>query len=369
MIKYDYVIVGAGIFGSVFAREATDAGKKCLILDKRNHIAGNCYTNACLSESGEAIHAHAYGPHIFHTNNERIWNYANKFCKFNNFVNRPKVNYKDNIYSFPINLFTLYQLWGVKTPEEAKLILESKKIKIQNPNNLEDWVLSQVGEEIYDKFIKGYTSKQWGRSPDKLPSFIIKRLPIRLNFDDNYFEDAYQGIPESGYTNLFKKLNEGIEVKLNTDYFLNREYFESISNKIVFTGSIDEFFDYSLGELEWRSLRFENEILNIEDYQGNAIVNYTDIQIPYTRITEHKHFNFSKNCNTIITKEFPQAWDRTKEKFYPVNDDKNNKLYLKYKEMINPHKFIFGGRLADYKYYDMHQVIGSALDRWKKEMQ
>jgi len=365
---YDYVIVGAGIFGSVFAREATDAGKTCLIIDKRDHIAGNCYTSSCLTDSGEAIHAHMYGPHIFHTNNERIWNYVNKFCKFNNFVNRPKVNYKNSIYSFPINLFTLYQLWGVKTPGEAKLFLESKKIKISTPSNLEEWILSQVGEEIYEKFIKGYTTKQWGRTPDKLPSFIIKRLPIRLNFDDNYFEDIYQGIPENGYTDLFKNLNEGIEIQLNTDYFKSRDYFDSICKKVVFTGSIDEFYDYCFGELEWRSLRFENEVINSEDYQGNAVINYTELEIPHTRITEHKHFTSSKNSRTIITKEFPQQWDKSKEKFYPVNDEKNNKLYEKYKNMVDTTKFIFGGRLADYKYYDMHQVIGSALDRWRKEL-
>jgi UDP-galactopyranose mutase len=368
MTQYDYVIVGAGMFGSVFAREATDAGRKCLIIDKRNHIAGNCHTSSCLPESGDKIHAHTYGPHIFHTNSEKIWNYVNKYCKFNNYVNRPKVNYKNNIYSFPINLFTLYQLWGVQTPDQARSKLESVRVKIENPANLEEWILSQVGGEIYETFIKGYTTKQWGRDPKSLPASIIKRLPIRLNFNDNYFEDRYQGIPENGYTAMFENLNKGVEVELNIDYFKNRGYFDRICKKVIFTGSIDEFYDYTFGELEWRSLRFENEIINSEDYQGNAVINFTEEKVPYTRITEHKHFNSCRNSKTIITKEYPQNWDRNKEKYYPVNDERNNELYFKYKSMQNESKFIFGGRLADYKYYDMHQVVGSALERSRKEL-
>lgn len=367
--KFDYVIVGCGLFGSVMARELTDAGKKCLIIEKRNHIGGNCYTSNVVIDGGKTnIHVHMYGPHIFHTNDEKIWNYVNKFSKFNNFINRPKVNYKDQLYSFPINLFTLYQLWGVKTPEEAKSKLDEVKIVNDKPVNLEEWIVSQVGKDIYQKFIYGYTKKQWGRDPSLLPSFIIKRLPIRLNFDDNYFEDKYQGIPENGYTELFHNLLKGIEVQYNVDYLSNKDYYDSLAKKVIYTGPIDEFFNYELGKLEWRSLRFEHEIKDIPDYQGNAIVNYTDESIPYTRIVEHKHFNFDKSNKTVITKEYPQNWDESKEKYYPINDEKNNNLYDQYKSKIDHSKYLFGGRLATYKYYDMHQVIGSALSCAKKEI-
>lgn len=361
-MKYDYVVVGSGLFGSIFARQMTDRGASCLILEKRPHIAGNCYTK---NEGG--IHVHEYGPHIFHTNSDMVWEYMNRWTKFNNFVNRPKVNYKENLYSFPINLFTLYQLWGTKTPQEAEEKLKKVRIPCENPKNLEDWILSQVGEEIYTKFIKGYTTKQWGRSPKHLPSFIIKRLPIRLNFDDNYYEDKYQGIPESGYTEIFKKLLKDIPVEKEVDYLEDREKWDSLAKKIVYTGAIDEFFDYEHGTLEWRSLRFEHETLNTQDHQGNAIVNYTEEGVPFTRSIEHKHFNYGKQDFTVVTKEYPQNWDKTKEKFYPVNDEKNNELYKKYKAMINENKYIFGGRLSDYKYYDMHQVVGSALIRSEKE--
>lgn len=362
-MTYDYIIIGSGIFGSVFAREMTDAGAKCLILEKRKHLGGNCYT-----KNIDGIHVHEYGPHIFHTNSEYVWNYMNRWTKFNNYVNRPKVNYQNNIYSFPINLFTLYQLWGVKTPLEANKKLNEVKINIEKPQNLEEWILSQVGEEIYQKFIYGYTKKQWGKHPNELPMFIIKRLPIRLNFDDNYFEDRYQGIPENGYTEIFNNLLKDIPIEFEVDYLANKNSWDNKAKKIVYTGAIDEFFDYEFGELEWRSLKFEHIELNEFDFQGNAIVNYTEENIPYTRICEHKHFNFGKQPHTIITKEYPQKWDKSKEKYYPINDDKNNELYKKYKSSIEDKKYIFGGRLADYKYYDMHQVVGSALSSVKKEL-
>lgn len=362
MNKYDYIIVGSGLFGSVFARQMTDRGASCLILEKRNHIGGNCFT-----KNKEGIHVHEYGPHIFHTNSDIVWNYMNKWTKFNNFVNRPKVCYQNKIYSFPINLFTLYQLWGTKTPKEACEKLNQVRVPCEKPNNLEEWILSQVGEEIYETFIKGYTTKQWGRNPKDLPSFIIKRLPIRLTFDDNYYEDKYQGIPENGYTEIFEKLLDGIPVESGVDYLKDREKFDSLGKRIVYTGPIDEFFEYQHGTLEWRSLRFEHEFLEKEDHQGNAILNYTEENIPYTRIIEHKHFNHGKQDFTVITKEYPQNWDKSKEKFYPINDERNNQLYKKYKSMIKVGKFLFGGRLADYKYYDMHQVIGSALVRSGEE--
>jgi UDP-galactopyranose mutase len=360
---YDYVIIGSGLFGSVFAHEVKKLGKKCLVLDKRQHIGGNCYT---LKKND--IHVHAYGPHIFHTSSKRIWEYVNGHAEFNHFVNRPKVSYKNKLYSFPINLFTLYQLWGVQTPEEAKNKLEEVRIKKEKCDNLEDWILSQVGAEIYEKFIYGYTKKQWGKEPKELPSFIIKRLPIRLTMDDNYFEDEYQGIPKKGYTELFNSLLDGIEVDLDVDYFNHREKYDNMAKKIVYTGAIDEFFNYQLGELEWRSLRFQHTDLNIPYFQGTAIVNHTDENCPYTRIIEHKHFNFVKSENTTITMEYPQNWDRSKEKFYPVNDVKNNELYKRYRDLVDDNKYIFGGRLADYKYYDMHQVIGSAIVAAQKEM-
>ena len=360
MKEFDFVIVGAGLFGSVFAQQAKLKGYKCLIVDKRYHNAGNVY-----SENYNGINVHKYGPHIFHTSDKRIWEYVNRFAKFNNFVNRPKVNYKDTIYSFPINLFTLHQVFGCKTPEEAKVILDSVKIKCDRPKNLEEWILSQVGEEIYQKFIYGYTKKQWGREPKELPSSIIKRLPIRLNFDDNYFMDDYQGIPIGGYTKMIENIQDGIKIELGVDFFKERELFERVGKTIVFTGAIDEFFGYCLGPLEYRSLRFETQILDIEDYQGNALVNYTEESIPWTRICEHKHFEFSKASHTVITKEYPEIWTPDKERYYPVNNEENNKRYSEYKKMadaIYP-QYLFGGRLAEYKYYDMHQVIGSAIQK------
>jgi UDP-galactopyranose mutase len=359
---YDFVIVGAGLYGSTFAREMTDRGKKCLIIDSRNHIAGNCYT-----EDKEGIHVHKYGAHIFHTNDEFIWKYVQRFAEFNNYKNSPRVRYKDKLYSFPINLLTLYQIYGVLTPGEAQKKLEEVRVNIEDPANLEEWILSQVGEEIYNIFIKGYTTKQWMKDPKDLPSFIIKRLPIRLNFDDNYFFDKFQGIPIGGYTSLFNNLLKGIEVRLNTNYFDNKDYFDSLGQKVVFTGRIDEFFNYCYGELEYRTLRFDHSKLPIEDYQGNAVVNYTDIEVPYTRIIEHKHFEFGKQPFTFITKEYPEQWQKDSVPYYPINDERNTKIFNQYKELSKKNsKYIFGGRLADYRYYDMHQVIGSALAKVRK---
>lgn len=360
----DYLIIGSGLFGSIFARQLTDAGAKCLVIDKRKHIGGNCYT----SDVG-GIHVHDYGPHIFHTSNKAIWDYMNRWTQFNHFVYRPKVNYKGKLYSFPINLFTMYQLWGTKTPEEAEKKLKEVRVSIQTPKNLEEWILSQVGEEIYQTFIYGYTKKQWGRHPNDLPSFIIKRLPIRLTMDDNYFEDNYQGIPIGGYTKIFKNLLKGIPVETGVDYLKDRKYLDSIAKKIVYTGPIDEFFDYELGTLEWRSLKFEHEIHQINDIQGNAVINHTEETLSYTRTIEHKHFEFGKQSHTVLTKEYPQNWDKDKEKFYPINDETNNELYSLYKQKVDTSKYIFGGRLADYKYYDMHQVVGSALVRSKGELE
>ena len=355
---YDYLIVGAGLFGSICARELTNAGKKVLVIDKRDHIGGNCYT----SKVG-GINVHVYGPHIFHTNNKQVWDYINKYAEFNHFTLRPKVKYKSNMYSFPINLMTLHQVYGVTTPQQAESILELERIECKNPKNLEDWILSQVGEKIYERFIKGYTTKQWGRSPKELPASIIKRLPIRLTYDDNYFNDRYQGIPIGGYTQIFEKLLDGIEVKLNIDYLQDKENLDNLAHKIIYTGPIDKFYGYAYGNLDYRSLRFESEYIDIPDYQGNAIINYNEEEIPYTRIVEHKHFEFGTQDHTIITREYPSTEG---EPYYPINDIKNNKKYDLYKKlMIQEEKHIFGGRLADYKYYDMHQVIASALHQVK----
>lgn len=360
--KYDFLIVGAGVFGSVFAREMTDAGKKCLVIDKHNHIAGHCYT-----EEVEGIQVHKYGPHIFHTNNLEVWEYAQKYCTFNPYSHTVKVNYHNKIFSFPLNLMTFYQLWGVTNPEEAKKFLNERKIPCESPKNLEEWALSQVGEEVYRIFIKGYTQKQWGRDPKELPPFIIKRLPIRLNFNDSYYFDRFQGIPVGGYTRLFTNLLSGIEVQLNQDYLLQKLEWDRLAKYVVFTGRIDEFFDYKYGELEYRTLRFENTILPIPDFQGTSVVNYTDEKVAFTRITEYKHFEMKELPHTLISKEYPDVWHRNKTPFYPVNTDANNEIYKKYQEESKTlPNMILGGRLAEFKYYDMHQVMASALEKAKQ---
>jgi UDP-galactopyranose mutase len=364
MEKYDYLIVGAGLYGAVFAQEATKRGKKCLIIDKRNHIGGNLYC-----ENIEGINVHKYGPHIFHTNDEKIWNYVNQFAQFNRFTYSPIAIHGDNVFNLPFNMNTFYQLWGVKTPEEAKAKIEEqvKESGITNPKNLEEQAIFLVGKDIYEKLIKGYTEKQWGRKATELPTFIIKRLPIRFTFDNNYFNDKYQGIPIGGYNKIIEGLLEGIEIKLGVNYFDNRELWNNLTKKIVYTGSIDEFYDYKFGALEYRSLQFENEILPIENFQGNAGVNYTDYNVPYTRIVEHKHFEFGNQKNTVITKEYSVKWAKGMEPYYPVNDEANNKRYHDYAKLTeNSPNIIFGGRLAEYKYYDMHQVIASALKKSKE---
>lgn len=356
-MEYDYLIVGSGVFGAVCARELTDLGYKCLVIEKRDHIGGNCYTQKI-----ENINVHVYGAHIFHTSNEKVWKYVNKFLQFNNYRHHVLANYKGNLYSLPFNMFTFNKLWGVNTPEEAKQIIERTKFRGW-PKNLEEQACSLVGEEIYRKLIKGYTKKQWMTDPENLPPFIIKRLPVRFTYDNNYFFDKYQGIPENGYTEFFEKLLKGIEILLNTDYFSNRGHFDSMAKKIIYTGPIDRFFDYEFGELEYRPLRFEHEILDIPNYQGHSVINFTDEEIEYTRIIEHKHFENSTSPKTIITKEYPIEWNKSEEPYYPINDDKNQKIFEKYKELSSKTKNVyFGGRLAEYKYYDMHQVIDSALN-------
>lgn len=360
MKKYDYLIVGAGLYGSIFAYEMSKKGKKCFVIDKRNHIGGNIYC-----ENIEGINVHKYGAHIFHTCNKEVWEYINQFCEFNNYINSPIANYKGEIYNLPFNMNTFNKLWGVVTPEEAKAKIEEQKkeFSINEPKNLEEQAISLIGKDIYEKLIKGYTEKQWGRKATELPTFIIKRLPVRFTYDNNYFNDRYQGIPIGGYTKIIEKMLKGIEVKLNTNFFDNREYFENIAEKIVFTGMIDEFYNYKFGKLEYRSLRFETEILDEENYQGNAVVNYTEREIPYTRIIEHKHFEFGKQEKTVITKEYPSEWKEGDEPYYPVNDEKNNKLYEKYRELAEKEEnIIFGGRLGEYKYYDMDKIIQRTLE-------
>ena len=354
MPKYDFLIIGSGFFGSVFAREATDKGYKCLVIDKRDHIAGNCYT-----DNVGGIDVHKYGPHIFHTNNKRIWDYVNRFSNFDQFELNVIANYNSQLYNLPFNMWTFYQMWGVTKPEEAVEIINQQKFT-GVPTNLEEYALSLVGEDIYRKLIYGYTKKQWGKEPSLLPMSIIKRLPFRFSFNNNYFNDQYQGIPSEGYTKLFENLLEGIEVSLMTDYFENRSQFDLIAKKVVYTGPIDRFYDYCFGKLDYRSLRFEEEKLDQETYQGNPTINYTDEQTPYTRIIEHKYFKKEKTSHTIITKEFP---DNNNEPYYPINDEINTERYSRYKNIENSGKYLFGGRLAEYRYYDMHQVIGSALHK------
>ena len=363
MNKYDYLIVGAGLFGAVFAHEMTKQGKKCLVIDKRKHLGGNVYC-----EEREGINVHKYGAHIFHTNDKKIWEYVNSFVEFNRYTNSPLANYNNELFNLPFNMNTFYQLWGVKTPEEAKLKIKEQvdHSGIKNPKNLEEQAISLVGIDIYEKLIKGYTEKQWGRKCTELPAFIIKRLPVRFTFDNNYFNDKYQGIPVGGYNKLIEGLLKGIETKTGVDFFEEKEQYEALAKKIVFTGKIDEYFDYQYGKLEYRSLEFDHETLDTPNYQGNAVVNYTEGDIPYTRILEHKHFEFGKQDKTVITREYPKEWEEGSEPYYPVNDEKNSKTYLQYKRLAEyTENVIFGGRLAEYRYYDMHQVIGSALQKTK----
>ena len=365
-MKYDYLIVGSGLFGSIFAYEANKKGKKCLVIEKRSHIGGNIYT-----ENVEGIQVHKYGAHIFHTSNKEVWKYINQFAEFNRYTNSPVARYKDELYNMPFNMNTFHALWGVITPEEAKQKIEEEKKEadIAEPKNLEEQAISLVGKTIYEKLVKGYTEKQWGKKATELPSFIIKRLPVRFTYDNNYFNDRYQGIPIGGYTQIIEKMLDGIEVRLNYDYFDHREEVNQMADKIIFTGPIDKFYDYQFGKLEYRSLRFETEMLNISNYQGNAVVNYTEYEVPYTRIIEHKHFDFVDTDKTIITREYPDKWDKDKEPYYTINDEKNTSLYNKYKELSEKNnKVIFGGRLGQYKYYDMDKVIASAMECVQKEL-
>ena len=362
---YDYLVVGAGLFGAVFAHEAKKNGKSVLVIDKRPNIAGNIYT-----EKVEGINFHKYGAHIFHTNDTGVWNYITQFATFNRFTNSPVANYKGELYSMPFNMYTFNKMWGVVTPEEAAEKIEEQKSEITGePKNLEEQAISLVGRDIYEKLVKGYTEKQWGRDCKELPAFIIKRLPVRLTFDNNYFNALYQGIPVGGYTKMVENMLDGIEVRLNVDFLKEREKYEALADRIIYTGAIDAYFDYALGNLEYRSVRFENEVLDIPNFQGNAAVNYTDRETPWTRIIEHKWFKFGKDeagndlPKTVISKEYSSEWKPGDEPYYPVNDEKNNKLYQEYKKMSEKEeKVIFGGRLGEYKYYDMDVTIRSALN-------
>ena len=382
-MKYDYLIVGTGLFGATFAYETKKRGKKCLVIDKRPNIGGNIYT-----KNVDGINVHIYGAHIFHTSNKEIWDYINQFAEFNRYTNSPVARYKNELYNLPFNMNTFHELWNdVFTPEDAmKHINEERKellakLNGREPANLEEQAISLIGKTVYEKLIKGYTEKQWGMSCEELPAFIIKRLPVRLVFDNNYFNDKYQGIPVGGYTQIIEKMLEGIETKLNYDYFEHKEELKNIAEKIVFTGPIDQFYDYKFGHLEYRSVRFETEELNVNNYQGNAVVNYTEREVPYTRVIEHKHFEVGKQLgneetenspsygHTIISREYSDKWDETKEPYYPINNEKNNTLYEKYAELASQDKnVIFGGRLGQYKYYDMDKVIASALETCKREL-
>ncbi len=367
---YDYLIVGAGLYGAVFAHEMKARGKKVLVIDRRAHIAGNVYT-----EKIEGIHVHRYGAHIFHTNNKKVWNYITQFAEFNRFTNSPVANYKGKLYSLPFNMYTFNQMWGVVTPEEASAEIERQRREITGePKNLEEQAISLVGRDIYEKLIKGYTEKQWGRDCRELPAFIIRRLPVRLTFDNNYFNALYQGIPVGGYTKMVANLLEGVEVRLNTDYLEHKDELDALAQKVVYTGAIDAYFGYQLGHLEYRSVRFETELLDQPNFQGNAAVNYTDRETPWTRIIEHKWFEFGRDDEgrelpkTIISREYSSEWKPGDEPYYPVNDEKNGELYARYKEKAQGEKkVIFGGRLGEYKYYDMDAVIGAALERAEKE--
>lgn len=376
-MKYDYLIVGAGLFGAIFAHEAKKAGKKVLVIDRRDHIGGNIYTKEV-----EGIQVHQYGAHIFHTSDKEVWDYIQQFAEFNRYTNSPVARYKDELYNLPFNMNTFSKMWGVRTPAEAKEIIQRqiKEAGITKPKNLEEQAISLVGKDIYEKLVKGYTEKQWGRRATELPSFIIRRLPVRYVYDNNYFNDKYQGIPVGGYTKIIERMLEGTEVRLMTDFFADREILAKEAENIVFTGMIDAYYDYCFGELEYRSLRFETEVLDMENYQGNAVVNYTEYEVPYTRIIEHKHFEYGcqggyggdgsgVSDKTVITREYPAAWSRGEEPYYPMNDEKNNALYARYRELADQEEHvIFGGRLGMYRYYDMHQVVKEALKCVRKAL-
>ena len=370
-MQYDYLVVGSGLFGAIFAHEARKEGKKVLVIDKRDHIGGNIYTREV-----EGIQVHQYGAHIFHTSNQKVWEYVNQFATFNRYTNSPVACYKGELYNLPFNMNTFYRMWGVKTPAEAKAKIEEqiREAGIAEPKNLEEQAISLVGRDIYEKLVKGYTEKQWGRLAHDLPAFIIKRLPVRFVYDNNYFNDTYQGIPIGGYTAMVERMLEGIEVRLNTDFLKNRADYEATAGKVIYTGMIDQYYDYCYGELEYRSLHFETEVLEEENYQGNAVVNYTEYEIPYTRIIEHKHFEFqcqngTNNPKTVITREYPKLWNSSQEPYYPMNDEKNNHIYQKYsKKAAKEQKVIFGGRLGMYRYFDMHQVVEEALKCVEQEL-
>lgn len=358
-MKYDFLIVGAGLFGAVCARELTDKGYKCKVIEKRPHIAGNIYT-----EKIEGIDVHVYGAHIFHTSDKSVWNYVNRFAEFNNYVNSPVANYKGELYNLPFNMNTFHQMWGVRTPKEAKTIIETQRKEISGePKNLEDQAISLVGRDVYEKLVKGYTEKQWGHKCSELPAFIIKRLPVRYTFDNNYFNDRYQGVPVEGYTRMLENMLDGIDLECSTDYLKEREKYNAMADKVIFTGAIDEFYEYRLGSLEWRSMRFETEILDIDNFQGVAVVNYTEREVPYTRILEHKHFNFGTQEKTVITREYPKSWEMGDEPYYPVNDEKNSALYRQYAELAEAEEKVYlGGRLGSYQYYDMDKDILAAFN-------
>lgn len=365
-MMYDYLVVGAGLYGAVFAREAIKAGKKVLVIDKREHIGGNIYT-----EEVEGIQVHRYGAHIFHTSNKKVWEYIQQFAEFNNYVNSPIANYKGEIYNMPFNMNTFSKMWNIVTPEEALAKIEEQRAEIKGePQNLEEQAISLVGRDIYEKLVKGYTEKQWGRDCKELPASIIRRLPVRFTYNNNYFNDRYQGIPESGYTAVIERMLEGADVMLQEDYLKNKQEWDKKAKKIIYTGPVDAYFDYTYGPLEYRSVRFETEILDKENYQGNAVVNYTDRETPYTRVIEHKHFDFGTQKKTVISREYSSEWKLGDEPYYPVNDEKNTKLYAKYKELADQESnVVFGGRLGEYKYYDMDKVIAVALDMAEKELQ
>lgn len=364
-MKYDYLIVGAGLFGSIFAYEAKKRGKSCLVIEKREHIGGNIYC-----EKIEDINVHKYGAHIFHTSNKEVWEYINQFAEFNNYINAPVAVYKDELYNLPFNMNTFSKMWGIRTPKEAKEIIaeQIKELNITEPKNLEEQALSLVGRDVYEKLIKGYTEKQWARDCVDLPAFIIKRLPLRFTYDNNYFNDRYQGIPIGGYTPIIEKMLEGITVKCNVDYFDFVKENPHIASKTVFTGQIDQFFNYKLGVLEYRSVHFETEVIDTDNYQGNAVVNYTEREVPYTRVIEHKHFEYGTQPKTVISREYSSEWKIGDEPYYPINNERNNSLYLEYKKLADETpNVIFGGRLGQYKYYDMDKVIVAALEAVNEE--